>query len=79
MLKPATLSQLRNVETGIDGYTDTATDLESARAKAIHFFAENFENAPEPTERFLFQEDGKSVYEFYIDSGSVDYLYIVIG
>lgn len=40
-------------------------------------FKEIFDSTTEPTLRLLFKEDGKKVYESYIDSGSVDYIYII--
>lgn len=52
-------------------------DNQETITEARRFFKEVFSDERQVTTRFLFEEDGKKVYEAYTDSGSVDYLYLV--
>lgn len=69
---PKTLADLKFQEHVIRIHT--AKDPKDA---AEDFFYSNFGTKEDVKVRSLFSEDGKEVYESYIDAGSVDYLYII--
>lgn len=69
---PKTLADLRYQDNVIRIHT--AKDPKDA---AEDFFYSNFGTKEDIKVRNLFSEDGKKVYEAYVDAGSVDYLYII--
>jgi hypothetical protein len=69
---PAKLTDLKHQE-----FVFTAKQGEAPETIARKFFKDCFEFDGEPKLNHLFTEEGKRVYESYIDSGSVDYIYII--
>ena len=51
---------------------------EAPETIANRFFNELFHPTSPVSINFLFEEDNKRVYEAYQDSGSIDYLYIIV-
>jgi hypothetical protein len=72
-LKPTTLTEVRYAE-----FVQHTNDLGKVDTMARRFFREFFDSSLSVTARLLFTEDGQRVYECYQDSGSEDYLYIVV-
>lgn len=69
---PKNLTDLRHQDNVI-----TLKAGQMLESEANRFFHELFDPAAHVFTNFLFEEDGKRVYEAYQDSGSVDYLYLV--
>lgn len=69
---PKTLTDLRFQE-----FVFTAKQGQAPETIARKFFKDLFDFEGEPKLNHLFTEDGKRVYESYIDAGSVDYIYII--
>jgi len=69
---PRTLRELK-----YQNFVFTAKPGEKPEDIARRFFKEVFDFDGEPTVNPLFSEDDHKVYESYIDSGSVDYIYII--
>lgn len=72
MTTPKSLTDLR--------YQEFVFETKPGQDPAIiarKWFRNSFEVTDEPKMNLLFTEDGRRVYESYIDSGSVDYIYII--
>jgi hypothetical protein len=69
---PKKLTDLRHQDNVVNIKRDEAPETIARK-----WFKEVFDNPNEPTINKLFKEDDSTVFEAYVDSGSVDYLYIV--
>jgi hypothetical protein len=71
---PKNLASLKYQENVLEVKTS-----ETVNQVAEYFFRDLFSDDIRPVKvNFLFEEDGAKVYEAYKDSGSVDYLYLII-
>ena len=72
MNTPKKLNDLRYEDNVLHLTNNQTVDTEARR-----WFKEVLGSTLEPKINKLFTEDDKAVYESYVDSGSVDYLYLV--
>lgn len=69
---PKTIADLQFQENVLELKSGQTPEIEAEK-----WFTDIYGQDMKPSVKRLFMEDGKIVYESYMDSGSVDYLYLV--